>query len=260
MKKIFLSMCFVMAAFWGISQTGTITLSPTSFTAEDEVTITVDVTGTGMAGENDAYVWIWANANAAGYPSKDGIYNTAWTNSPDGAKMTKIATNKFQYKFTGTVIFQLAPAQLKHFQFLCKAKDGSKQTSDCPAQAFDPLVFVPTVTRVFPNKVGQDDAVSIYFHQTLATVEEEKRMAPTHFIISVYDVNGNLAGGGEQTVTAVNEGGGVFSYTFIPAQKFSIPAATKLGKFRFRVKGTGRDANGQPVNVETSNTDKNFDL
>ncbi len=260
MKKIFLSMCFLMTAFIGFAQTGTITLSPVSFTAEDEVTITVDVSGTGMAGENESYIWIWANANASGYPSKDGIYNTAWTNSPAGAKMTKIATNKFQYKFVATAMFLLAPAQLKHFQFLCKAQNGSKQTQDCTPQAFDPLVFVPTLTRVFPNKVGQDDAVTIYFNQPLATVEAEKRMVPGNFIISVYDVNGNQVGGGEQTVALTDEGNGIFSYTFIPTQRFSIPASLKLGKFRFRVKGTGRDANGLPVNVETANTDKNFDL
>lgn len=260
MKKVILSVCFMMTAFWGFSQTGVITLSPTSFTAEDEVTITVDVTGTGMAGEADSYIWIWANANAAGFPSKDGIYNTAWTNSPAGAKMTKIATNKFQYKFVGTTMFQLAPAQLKHFQFLCKAQNGSKQTSDCSPQVFDPLVFTPTVTRIFPNKVGQDDAVSVYFHQDLATIDAEKRMRPTHIVLSVYDANGTQVGGAEQTLAITDEGNKVFSYTFIPAQKFTLPAGTKLGKFRYRFKGTGLDVNGQPVNVETANTDKNFDL
>lgn len=252
-------MFFVMAAFWAVAQTGTITISPGSFTAEDEVTITVDVTGTGMAGETDSYIWIWANANASGYTFKDGLYNTAWTNSPAGAKMTRIAANKFQYKFVGTTMFQLSPAQLKHFQFLCKAQNGSKQTSDCPPQAFDPLVFTPTVTRVFPNKVGQDDAVTVYFHQDLATVEAEKRMATTNFVLAVFDLAGNQIGA-EITVSATDEGSSVYSATFIPAQRFSIPAGVKLGKFRFRAKGTGRDASGAPVNVETANTDKNFDL
>jgi hypothetical protein len=261
MKKIFLSLCFAVATLAGFSQTGTITLSPTAFTAEDEVTITVDVTGTGMAGETESYIWIWANANAAGFTPKDGVTtNTAWGNSPDAAKMTRIANNRFQFKFVATTLFQLSPAQLKHFQFLCKSKTGNKQTSDASPMAFDPLTFVPTVTRVFPSKVGQDDAVTIYFHQALATVEAEKRMVPTNFIISVADVNGNTVGGGEQTVTLVDEGNGVFSYSFIPTQRFTIPANVKLGKLRFRIKGTGRDAAGQPINVETGTTEKNFDL
>jgi hypothetical protein len=77
--------------------------------------------------------------------------------------------------------------------------------------------------------------------------------------MSVYDVNNNQVGS-EVTVPATNEGGKVFSNTFLPAALFNVPAATKLGKLRFRIKGTGLDVNGQPINVETANSEKSFDL
>jgi hypothetical protein len=259
MKKIFLIALLVVTAHWANAQFTTFSLSPGTFTAEDEVTITADVTGTGMAGETDAYIWIFCNSNATGFIAKDGIVNGSWGNSSALAKMTRIATNKFTFKFVGVDMFLLAPAELKHFAFLIKSQNGSKQTQDAPAQAFEPLVFVPTVTRVFPSRIGKGDAVTVYFHQNLATNDADKRMTPVSFVMSVYDINTNQVGS-EITVPVTNEGDKVFSYTFFPATLFNVPAATKLGKLRFRIKGTGLDVNGQPINVETANSEKPFDL
>jgi hypothetical protein len=261
MKKIFLIALLAISTQWLQAQLTSFTLSPGTFNAEDEVTITVDMTGTGMAGETEAYVWIWANGgNPPGFVFKAGVVNTDWGNSPAAAKMTNIGPNRFTFKFTGVDMFSAAPAELKHFQFLCKSKNGSKQTQDANAQAFEPLVFVPTVARVFPSRIGQGDAVTVYFHQDLTTVEAEKRMRPTHVVLSVYDLNGTQVGGSEQTLPLTDEGDKVFSYSFVPALKFTLPPGTKLGKFRYRFKGTGLDTNGQPVNVETANNEKSFDL
>jgi hypothetical protein len=259
MKKIFLIGLLVIAAQLANAQFTNFTLSPGTFTAEDEVTITADVTGTGMAGETDAYIWIFCNGNAPGFVAKDGIVNGSWGNSSASAKMTRIAANKFTFKFVGVDMFLLAPAELKHFAFLLKSQNGSKQTQDAAAQAFEPLVFVPTVTRVFPSRIGKGDAVTVYFHQNLATVDADIRMTPVSFVMSVFDVNNNQVGS-EVTVPVTNEGGKVFSNTFLPAALFNVPAATKLGKLRFRIKGTGLNTNGQPINVETANSEKSFDL
>lgn len=259
MKKIFLTaLLFAFVQFLS-AQTGVFSLSPGTFSAEDEVTITIDLTGTGMAGETEAYIWIWANGgNPTGYVQKEGIVNTDWGNSPAAAKMINIGTNKFTFKFIGVDMFNASPAELKHFQFLCKAKNGSKQSSDVSAQPFEPLVFIPTVTRVFPNRIGKTDAVTVYFHQELATVDADRRMTPTSFIISVFD--GVTQIGSEITVPVTDEGNKVFSYSFQPSSLFNIPASVKPTKLRFRIKGTGLDTLGQPVNVETVNSEKPFDL
>lgn len=260
MKKIFLTALLFASVHILSAQTGVFSLSPGTFSAEDEVTITIDLTGTGMAGEADSYIWIWANGgNPPGYTSKDGIVNTNWGNSPAAAKMTNIGPNKFTYKFIGVDMFNASPAELKHFQFLCKSQNGSKQSSDVSPQAFEPLVFIPTVTRVFPSRIGKNDAVTVYFHQQLATVDADRRMTPVSFVMSVYDVN-NVQIGTEVTVPVTNEGDKVFSYSFLPAALFNVPANTKLGKLRYRVKGIGLDTSGLPVNVETANSEKPFDL
>jgi hypothetical protein len=260
MKKIFLIALLAIAAQWANAQFTNFTLSPGTFTAEDEVTITVDLTGTPLAGATSAYIWIWANGgNPPGFVFKAGVVNTDWGNSPAAAKMTNIGPNKFTFKFTGVDMFIAAPSELKHFQFLCKAQNGGPQTQDANAQAFDPLVFVPTVTRVFPSRIGKGDAVTVYFHQNLASNDADKRMTPVSFVMSVYDIN-NTQVGSEITVPVTNEGDKVFSNTFLPAVLFNVPVATKLGKLRFRIKGTGLDVNGQSINVETANSEKSFDL
>lgn len=260
MKKILLIALLSISAQWLNAQLTSFTLSPGTFTAEDEITITVDVTGTGMAGQTDAYIWIWANGgNPPGFVFKSGVVNTAWGNSPAAAKLTRIAANRFQFKFTAVDMFLAAPSELKHFQFLLKTQNGSAQTQDANAQAFEPLVFVPTVTRVFPSRIGKGDAVTVYFDQKLATADADQRMTPVSFVMTVFDIN-NTQVGSEITVPVVNEGDKVFSASFQPSSLFNVPAATKLGKLRFRVKGTGRDTNGAVINVETANTEKSFDL
>jgi hypothetical protein len=259
MKKILLIALLAIAAQWANAQFTNFTLSPGTFTAEDEVTITADVTGTGMAGEADAYIWIFCNSNAPGFISKDGIVNGSWGNSPAMAKMTRIAPNKFTFKFIGVDMFLLAPSELKHFAFLLKSQNGSKQTQDANAQAFEPLVFIPTVTRVFPNRIGKHDAVTVYFDQKLATVEADKRMIPVSFVMTVFDIN-NAQVGSEIPLPVKDEGDKVFSASFQPSSLFNVPAATKLGRLRFRIKGTGRDTNGAVINVETANSEKSFDL
>src|SRR3954464_4184670 len=151
--------------------------TPATFTAEDEVTMTIDVSGTPMAGQPEAYIWIWANPGGVG-PAPNGTVNGDWTNSTPAAKLTAAGTNKWTFKFTGTTLFGLAPADLHDFGFLIKAKDGSKQTSDYKPFSFDPLVFIPTMLRIFPSKVDKDDVVTLNFDQSLGTSVNEQRMTP----------------------------------------------------------------------------------
>ena len=232
------------------------TLSPAVFTAEDEVTITIDVTGTPVEGVAQPYIWTWANEVGGNGAIIAPAINTAWTNSPDIAKFTPVAgqPNKFTFKITGTTTYGLAPGALKHFQFLVKAKDGSKQTDNSPINKFDPLVFIPSMLRIFPARVGQNDVVSIYFHQDLAATINEQRMEPTTVTVEVFDNTGASAGQ-PLTLPLKVAGTKMWKAYFIPTRSYTPGAGKKFIRFTYKVNGTIRDENNAAVTVSTASTD-----
>lgn len=254
MKKSLILTLMILAGRLVMAQEFTnFTISPATYTAEDEVTITFDFTGTNLAGETDLYIWTWANKDAVGFPGKDGSTNTDWGNSPAAAKLTAVAgqANKFTYKMTGTTMFNLSPGQLKHFQFLAKTKSGSKQSADSKKNVFDPLVFVPSMLRIFPAKVGQNDVVSIYFHQDLATAINEQRMQPTTVTVEVFDNTGASAGQ-PLTLSVKNAGDKRWRAYFIPTRSYTPGAGKKFTRFTYKFNGTIQDVNNQPVTVSTA--------
>jgi hypothetical protein len=260
MKKIFslLSILTLVAFAPTFAQ---VTFSPAVFTAEDEVTITVDVTGTPMAGQSEAYIWIFANVSGA---VKNGFTNTSWTNSPANAKMTAAGTNKWSYKFTGTTMFGLTPAELKDFGFLVKSKDGSRQTADYKPYPFDPLVFTPTKLRVFPSKVGLDDVVSVFFDQTLSSDVNEARLTVDSAIVALYKdtVINNFptvvqVGPSRKFVARMFQTNITYA-SFIPTTAFAIPAGIVITRFRYRFTGKMRDINGAQISVSTSEAEAQF--
>ncbi|WP_199118190.1 hypothetical protein [Pedobacter sp. ASV28] len=238
MKKLILSIIFSLSTLWAFSQ---VTFSPVTFTAEDEVTITLDVTGTPLAGIDDIYIWTFSNDGVGG--GKDGLVNGQWGNSSDAAKFTKIATNKFTFKFTGTTLFGQSPAELINFGFLAKTKDGSKQTPDYKPYKFDPLVFVPTQFRVFPAKLDQTDMATVYFHQDLATEQSLQRLFDVKVTIVFYDAAGNEFARRVDMI-AKKETDKLYAYSFIPDRLVTIPSGTVLSKFSYQFTGNLKDANG----------------
>jgi hypothetical protein len=264
MKKLFYLLVFVFAGFIANAQNPS--FSPSSFTAEDQVTITVDVTGTAMAGSADAYIWIFSNPDGTG--GNDGFTNTNWTNSPDVAKMTAAGTNKWSYTFTGTAMFGKSPAELSSFGFLLKKKDGSAQTPDYKPYHFDPLVFTPTVLRIFPAKVGIDDIVTVNFDPTYGITVNEKRMTPTSVTITLYErvppvppaLETTLAQiGTPLTLTLKNTPGTpIWSATFIPSARFTIPISVNPIEFKYHFNGTVLDVTGAPTPVTSSESEVIF--
>jgi hypothetical protein len=251
MKKIIL---FLSILFTGsfLQSSAQVSFSPTVFTAEDEVTITVDVTGTPMAGKTEAYIWIFSNPTAGSGTSKDGIVNGAWTNSNVTGKMTPAGTNKWSFKFVGTTMFNQTPAELKEFGFLVKAKNGSDgQTPDYKPYKFDPLIFVPSVFRVFPSKVGQDDVITLNFDQTLAATITEERMTATTVSLVFLDQTGTQIGT-TQTVNAKSGGNKLWMASFIPTRLVTVPAGKKIEKIKYKFNGTLLDINGASSNVSSS--------
>jgi len=231
------------------------TIDPPVYTAEDEITITVDVTGTALQGDAVVYIWTWANeVNGGG--AINSIVNTEWGNAPETAKFTAVpgSPNKFRFKLTGTTIFNLTPGQLKHFQFLVKSKDGGKKTENTPTNKFDPLVFVPSMLRMFPARVGQNDVVSLYFDQALATTIDEQRMEPVSVTVEVFDNTGASAGQ-PLSLTLKNVGTKLWKAFFVPTRSYTPGAGKKFTKFTYKFNGTVRDANNQPVTVSTAAVD-----
>ncbi|NML20209.1 hypothetical protein HHL16_04960 [Pseudoflavitalea sp. G-6-1-2] len=256
MRKIFILMVSMLGATW--LQAQTITFNPEAFTAEDEVIVTVDATGTPMAGKPEAYIWIWANKDAAG-GQIDGLTNGSdFKNSKAEAKMTNKGGNIWEYKFTGTVMFGVDPGRLVHLQLLIKTKDGGAQTPDSKKFNFDPIVFVPSPFRVFPDKVGEDDVVTVNFHQALAPTTAEQRMTPQTVTVKLFDKD-NVQIGDVKTWNVKSDGNGAFSYSFIPSITWTIPAGKKAGKFSYRFDGIGKDVTGNTVTVTGTTTEKTID-
>jgi hypothetical protein len=256
MKKIIFSiLCLFSLVIITKAQTSGVVISPSSFTAEDEVTITIDVTGTGMAGATDAYLWIFSNPGLSG--GADGVTNGNWTNSSDTAKLTPAGPNKFTYKFTGTIMFGQTPAQLKTFGFLLKKKDGSAQTPDYKPYFFDPLIYVSTVFRTFPKFISKNDVITAYLDQTLAVDVTTQRMEPSSAEIAIF--NGGTQVGTTQMVNLKSEGNKVWSYTFFLPSLFSLAANATVNKLTFKFKGTVKDVNGNNTPAESPVFEKGLD-
>jgi hypothetical protein len=253
MKQLLYLLLFVLPGLGTIAQNPS--FSPSAFTAEDEVTISVDVTGTGMAGVTEAYIWIFSNPDIGG--GADGVTNGSWGNSSNAAKCTSAGTNKFAFKFIGTTMFGQTPAQLKSFGFLLKKKDGSAQTPDYKPFSFDPLIFVPSLARIFPSKVDKDDVVSVNFDRTYAVSTNDQRMTPTTFTITMYDDLNNTAGT-PLTLPLRKTDAANWSGSFIPETSFTPLAGRRLLKFKYRFNGTVLDVNGSPAAVSTAETEVTF--
>ena len=200
MKKLLFLTLFISAAFFTKAQNPV--FSPSTFTAEDQ-----------MAGATEAYIWLWGNAG-------DSPLNTSWTNSPDAARMTAAGTNKWSFTFTATLLYGLPPAAFTNFRFLVKKKDGSAQTPDQGPFNFDPLVFVPTMLRVFPGKVGADDVVTVNFDKAYGVTTNEQRMTPTTATITMIDDAGNNVGS-PLTIAVRKTGETIWSATYIPSLSFT---------------------------------------
>ncbi len=247
MKKLFYLVVFAIAGLAARAQNPS--FSPSSFSAEDQVTLTVDVTGTGVAGATDVYIWIFSNPDVGG--GNDGVVNGSWTNSTEAAKMQAAGTNKWSFTFTGTTLFGRSPAELKSFGFLVKKKDGSAQSPDYKPFAFDPLVFVPAMLRIFPAKVGADDVVTVNFDRSLGVTANEQRMTPVSATITAYDETG-VAVGPSVTINTRPLSANIWSATFIPSMRFTPGAGHKIAKFSYFFNGTVLDPVGAPSNVFTS--------
>ncbi len=252
MKKTIHTMIAFLLLFVSSKAFSQVTFSPSTFTAEDEVTIRVDVSNTPLAGIEPIYLWAFIPGGGG-----DALNNGSWTNSDEKSKLTKVSANVFEIKLVGTTAFGKSPAELKTLGFLLKSKDGGKQTPDFGPFKFDPLVFTPTQFRIFPAKVGPDDMVNIFMDLKLATDEMVIRMTASSISVSIYDASG-MQIGSDKTGTVSKTSEGFYAFSFIPSKLFTIPAGTKATKVKYNFVGTGKDANG--VNITQTSNQGEIDL
>jgi hypothetical protein len=108
--------------------------------------------------------------------------------------------------------------------------------------------------------MDQDDAITIYFYQNLATDIVENRMTPVTVTVTMYTGTSTVVGSPiDFPVTDLS--GKLFQFkTFIPSYSWNVPAGTTLSKFTYVVKGTYYDTNGLPINVTGPINTKVFDV
>ncbi len=267
MKKILFLITTVLAGGFAFAQSASV--SPSSFTAEDQITITFDLTGVALgSGGEDVYIWGFV-PGCCGSPLNDQN-GFGWGNSNPAAKLTRIGTSsKFTYTLTPTSYMNKTAAQIgAQFGFLAKNQNGSRQTQDFTFPV-DPLTFTATAFRPFPSKFTQDDVVTFFMDKNLLNASKVALKAATdvyvytdidyvkpdgtggYFQVSQYcepldPGDGNFYPG--QTTVADNValkakdfGNGLFGWTIVPSKFFRIgdagsvkfpPAGSKITKIK----------------------------
>ncbi len=132
MKKITLFLFLSISLCYSQQQTGTFTITPSNFTATDEITITVSGVDPTIwnAGEPDnMYLWAWYfdQCGDIGGP----VNGTGdWENSAEYLQMTNNGDGTYSYILTPSVFY--ADSNISEIGVLAKAKDGrgDKKTQD----------------------------------------------------------------------------------------------------------------------------------
>ncbi|MEQ1552822.1 MAG: hypothetical protein ABL929_01520 [Ferruginibacter sp.] len=257
MKKILFSIVSLFMCLGSYAQTSgaVVTTSPSNFTAEDLVVITIDVSAVGnLAGKSPLYFWVWN-------PSEPAPGNGSWGNSNEARRLTNVGTNKWTLTMKPTDFFGKPPSEITKIQFLVKAKDGAgdAKTDDITLNV-TPLIFIPTVNRIFPSRVSQYDISTIYFDQTLATDIIQQRMNPQTVEIKIYNTVTSSLALVTISKTLRQEGAKLFSYSFISNDVSGIPSNTTLSRFEYKFIGTILDINGNTIPAESPVYVKQFDL
>ncbi|MEO1654938.1 MAG: hypothetical protein AAFU64_15430 [Bacteroidota bacterium] len=235
MKKLLFTLILSFGFSLGLWAQPVVSTEPASFTAEDEITLTVDVTGTSLAGHTgDVWIWAWISEGCSADCDAPTNINPA-TPDQDAAKMSRSESNPDVYTitFVPTSFYGKAPSELVRLGFKLKSADwgDGKQSDNDAFLDVDPLEFVPAVNRVFPSKVTQDDAVSLYLDQTLAETQE-LQFATGDFSVEIkaYDANGNELDSMQKDATNQGSGGHLVRIIPIGIIGFDLHAEVTRGK------------------------------
>lgn len=254
MRKILsvLSLVLLTAVVKAQTSGAVVTTIPATFTALDQVKIIVDVSGVGnLAGQEPLYIWTW-------HPADPAPGNGSWDNSNEARKMVKEGPNRWSWTLTPADFYGVPPGSITELKFLVKAKNGSgdKKTDDITV-AVAPLIYTPTTLRTFPSVVGQNEMITVFLDQKIATDLTTQRMTPAQAEVRLY--SGNTQVGAVKTFNLTAQGDKVYSFHTLPKTDFTIPAGTLVTRMTVTYKGTMPDNNGVPVNVSSIIFEKLFD-
>jgi len=237
MKKYSLSLLLFFCATVLFAQK--VTFQPASFTAEDKVTVTIDVTGTPMDGKEPAYLWSWCQKNGS-FTANSKTNGSAWQNSSEDNKFTKIAKNVWSISFKPTEFYGVQPSELDEIGIIAKTKDGSAQTSNAYGK-IDPLVYTPAVFKIFPANFTENDIVTIIYNQNLEKNADAKTVKEVYVYTAcnIKRADGSSAEwqyqkadwgdvGNTNALKFVSQGNGIYTLTLSPRQFYAVKATEKI--------------------------------
>ena len=130
MKKTVVLFFFIISSLT-FAQISTVPALPT---ANDEITITFDATGTGLDGyTGDVYAHTGVLTSQSNDDTDWKYVIAGWTENTDKAKLTRIATNTYQFIITPnlTTFYNITNGDLvSNLAFVFRSSDGSKQTAN----------------------------------------------------------------------------------------------------------------------------------
>jgi hypothetical protein len=242
MKNLYLLIFFIVCAGLAYAQP-TYTVSPPTFTAEDEITITVNVSNTSLKDHpGDVWMWAWISEGCSSGCDAPTNIDPAGGSTTEGAKMTRDSSNPNVYSitFVPSAFYNKPPSEIKRIGFKLKSvswSDGKQTDSDVLINV-DPLIFVPKVNRIFPTKVTKDDAVTLYLDQSAATTPDMKYFIGDFTVsITAYDDENNAIGTLEDAATK-NAGNGLHYIRIIPTYNFG---AGEINSIKYRFSSTTGD-------------------
>jgi len=134
MKKTILLFLFLSTIIFSQEQTGTFTVSPSTFEENEEITITVSGVNPAIWGVSDVYLWAWSfnqsDLDQTPTNAVDSPTNGSWTSSNEAQKMTNNGNGNYSFTFIPSTFY--ARTGLKQIGMLVKAKNGTgdKKTQD----------------------------------------------------------------------------------------------------------------------------------
>jgi hypothetical protein len=241
MKTIIKKLLFITAALITINISvyaqPTYTVSPPSFTAEDEITITVDVSNTSLKDyAGDVWMWAWISEGCPSGCDAPTNVDPAGSEKTDDATMTRVSANVYSITIVPSAFYKKPPSQIKRIGFKLKSvswSDGKQTDSDVLINV-DPLIFTAKVNRVFPTKVTKDDVVTLYLDQNAAT-DPNLKYALDDFSVTVKAYDGNTEVGSVVDVNTVNAGDGIHYLRVLPTFTLNADNITSI-RYRFKSK------------------------
>lgn len=127
MKQIIVLITLIISSLaFSQQQTGSFSITPSSFSVNDEITITVsgvDPTIWNDGQPNNIYLWAWYFNSCGEFVSGPVNGNGDWDNSEDYLQLTNNGNGTYSYVLTPSVFF--ADSDISEIGILVKAEDGT---------------------------------------------------------------------------------------------------------------------------------------